>query len=548
MEYTTIYKGGIRMASVVIDDIKKHIDNGNNFLLSGGAGSGKTYTLMQVLDLIHEKNPVANIACITYTNVAVDEIKSRSPYENLRVSTIHNFLWDVIKSYQPNIKKSLAYLITLYSTDNKAGIKYDGEQTLDIAYFSDKTIEYRDYRKLEEGIVWHDDILKIAHHMFDTYPLLCNIIKDKFQYILVDEYQDTDKQVIEIFLDFFQRNKERQNVLAFFGDSMQSIYDTKGVGNITHYVTADIVKEVKKEDNYRCSEKVIELINKVRNDGIVQKAAKDNKIGNITFLYSNRDNVNIKNIKQENTIFKDWDFSNTEETKELYLTHRLIAKEFEFEEILSKYPYADDLLGDETRRNRFSNHLFKIQEIIYLYDNKRYNELINKTNFKIRKLSDKTVLKNKIEELRTGTKNTIEELIDLADKHGLIVRDDKLNDFIKENEDFYNAVKGLDKKQIEKVYHYVEGHSPYSTQHGVKGAEFENVFVILDNGRWNQYNFQYLFESTAGKESVIERTRKIFYVCCSRSKNNLVVFYHKPTSATIAKAKDWFGEENIFQT
>ena len=548
MEYTTIYKGGIRMASVVIDDIKKHIDNGNNFLLSGGAGSGKTYTLMQVLDLIHEKNPVANIACITYTNVAVDEIKSRSPYENLRVSTIHDFLWDVIKSYQPNIKKSLAYLITLYSTDNKAGIKYDGEQTLDIAYFSDKTIEYRDYRKLEEGIVWHDDILKIAHHMFDTYPLLCNIIKDKFQYILVDEYQDTDKQVIEIFLDFFQRNKERQNVLAFFGDSMQSIYDTKGVGNITHYVTADIVKEVKKEDNYRCSEKVIELINKVRNDGIVQKAAKDNKIGNITFLYSNRDNVNIKNIKQENTIFKDWDFSNTEETKELYLTHRLIAKEFEFEEILSKYPYADDLLGDETRRNRFSNHLFKIQEIIYLYDNKRYNELINKTNFKIRKLSDKTVLKNKIEELRTGTKNTIEELIDLADKHGLIVRDDKLNDFIKENGDFYNAVKGLDKKQIEKVYHYVEGHSPYSTQHGVKGAEFENVFVILDNGRWNQYNFQYLFESTAGKESVIERTRKIFYVCCSRSKNNLVVFYHKPTSATIAKAKDWFGEENIFQT
>ena len=100
------------MAGVVIDDIKKHIDNGNNFLLSGGAGSGKTYTLMQVLDLIHEKNPVANIACITYTNVAVDEIKSRSPYENLRVSTIHDFLWDVIKSYQPNIKKSLDYLIT----------------------------------------------------------------------------------------------------------------------------------------------------------------------------------------------------------------------------------------------------------------------------------------------------------------------------------------------------------------------------------------------------------------------------------------------------
>lgn len=535
------------MAGVVIDDIKKYIDDGNNFLLSGGAGSGKTYTLMQVLDLIHEKNPLANIACITYTNVAVDEIKSRSPYENLRVSTIHDFLWDVIKLYQPNIKKSLAHLIALYSTDNKAGIKYDGEETLDITYFSDKIIEYRDYRKLEEGVIWHDDILKIAHYMFDTYPLLCNIVKDKFQYILVDEYQDTDKLVIEIFLNFFQRNKERQNVLAFFGDSMQSIYDTKGVGNIKHYVITGIVKEAKKEDNYRCSEKVIELINKVRNDGIVQKAAKDNKIGNIAFLYTNNDDVNIKAIKQENLIFKDWIFSDVEETKELYLTHRLIAKEFEFEEIFNKYPYPDDLLGDETRRNKLSNHLFRIQEIIHLYDNKKYNELVNKTNFKIRKLSDKVALKDKIEELRAGTKNTIEELIDLANKHDLVTKDDKFNDFIKENEDFYNTVKGLDKKQIEKVYHYVEGNSPYSTQHGVKGAEFENVFVILDNGRWNQYNFQYLFESTRGKESIIERTRKIFYVCCSRSKNNLVVFYHKPTSATITKAKEWFGAENVFQ-
>ncbi|NOX25596.1 MAG: N-6 DNA methylase [Deltaproteobacteria bacterium] len=60
-------------------------------------------------------------------------------------------------------------------------------------------------------------------------------------------------------------------------------------------------------------------------------------------------------------------------------------------------------------------------------------------------------------------------------------------------------------------------------------AEFDNVFVILDNGRWNQYNFKYLFEKTRGEESAIERTQKMFYVCCSRAKKSLVVFYHKPT-------------------
>lgn len=70
-------------------------------------------------------------------------------------------------------------------------------------------------------------------------------------------------------------------------------------------------------------------------------------------------------------------------------------------------------------------------------------------------------------------------------------------------------------------------------------------FVILDNGRWNQYNFKYLFEATREKESVIERTQKMFYVCCSRTKKNLVVFYHKPSDAVLAKAKGWFGNGNV---
>ena len=189
------------MAGQIIDQIREHINNRNNFLLSGGAGSGKTYTLMQVLDIIREKDPIANIACITYTNVAADEIKARSPYQKLRVSTIHDFLWDVIKTYQQNLKIVLCELISEYSEDNKAGIKFEGESASNIDYFANKTIEYKDYRKLEEGVVWHDDILKIAHRMFEKYPLLCNIVKDKYPYILVDEYQDTDKNLVRRQLD-----------------------------------------------------------------------------------------------------------------------------------------------------------------------------------------------------------------------------------------------------------------------------------------------------------------------------------------------------------
>jgi DNA helicase-2/ATP-dependent DNA helicase PcrA len=47
------------------------------------------------------------------------------------------------------------------------------------------------------------------------------------------------------------------------------------------------------------------------------------------------------------------------------------------------------------------------------------------------------------------------------------------------------------------------------------------------------------------KESVVNRTRKILYVCCTRAKSNLALFYHSPSDAVVEKAKDWFGHENV---
>ena len=85
----------------------------------------------------------------------------------------------------------------------------------------------------------------------------------------------------------------------------------------------------------------------------------------------------------------------------------------------------------------------------------------------------------------------------------------------------------------------------FSTQHNIKGAEFDNVLLVLDNGNWSQYIFEYLFENRTDKESVLERTRKIFYVCCTRAKKNLIVLYHKPSDTSIEFAKTLFGAKNV---
>lgn len=77
-----------------------------------------------------------------------------------------------------------------------------------------------------------------------------------------------------------------------------------------------------------------------------------------------------------------------------------------------------------------------------------------------------------------------------------------------------------------------------------KGSEFDNVLVILDYGNWNKYNFENLFLGS-GSQSVLNRTQKIFYVCCTRSKESLAVYFHSPSDQVIAKAKEWFGDENV---
>jgi DNA helicase-2/ATP-dependent DNA helicase PcrA len=90
----------------------------------------------------------------------------------------------------------------------------------------------------------------------------------------------------------------------------------------------------------------------------------------------------------------------------------------------------------------------------------------------------------------------------------------------------------------------LEGYTPFSTQHKTKGTEFNNVLVVLNNANWNKYNFENLFLGN-GKDSVLSRTQKIFYVCCTRTKENLAVYYNNPNEKVIAKAKEWFGEKNV---
>jgi len=533
-----------------IEQIKGYINSKTNFLLSGGAGCGKTDTLKRTLEYIFS-DPILkrnNVACITFTNAAANEIKSRIENPNLHVSTIHEFLWSCIKQHQAELKLSLLTLIEEEKKKTRSGIKYDGDEELSYEYFENKSIEYREYRKLEDGIVSHNEVLKLANYMFAGYPLLCRIVKNKFPFIFIDEYQDTDKKVIGIFLDSLQANNNLPNkiTVGLFGDSMQSIY-AYGIGDINNYVQMGIVKAITKEDNYRSSTSVIDLINKLRFDTIKQKASGDNKetVGSAKFLYSTTDIDDLDQVKKHE-IFGSWDFGDSSNTKELYLTHRLIAGKAGYSQIFTEYGNADRLFGDN--KDRLMKHLFRIWELIDLYESGRYNVFIKKCNYKISKISDKKMLSDNMVSLANDQdKKTIGDLIELADRVKIFPKDDGLKSFISENSERYEAVCKIPDSESNVLYMYEQEYMPYSTQHNVKGTEFDNVLVVLDNGGWNQYNFGDLFGERPDKQNIIIRTGKIFYVCCSRAKHNLAVFFPNPSNTVLSTAKDWFGESNLLK-
>ena len=629
--------------------IMELIERGENFLLSGGAGSGKTYSLVQVIKQVIANNPTSRVACMTYTNAAVKEIEERVNHQNLNVSTIHDFLWDNIKHFQKELKQSLVELI---NDEDVNRIRLDGVDNVPANYFDDRenpvSIKYKEYLKLKDGIISHDELLIVAEYMFRKHQKLCDIVKDKYNFIFMDEYQDTNESVVKVMLEYFPRSPKKCTV-GFFGDAMQAIYDD-GVGNLDNYKGLEdgMVKEVKKVQNRRNPQKVISLANVLRFDGIVQEASEDLhapnmvdghvKEGRVLFLYS--DSNDSDRIKQFLTDTYEWDFNNANETKELNLTHNLIAgkagfptlmqiydkdqilafkkrikdyikanditidfSENTFGEVLKilqrgktgndlkkvsptstmnsfieanadLYSYAldynygklsklhvdkDQLLDDKkqsdddekkkgSKRDDLIRHLFKIQTSIDLYKSKQYNEFLRKTDYpQIRTVEDKRILRDNIESLIHVGDKTIEEVIRDAHEKRICFIDEKLERFMVDKTYVYDRVRTVKYSEFQKLYEYLEGRTPFSTQHKTKGTEFDRVLVVLDNAGWNNYNFESVFTGVARSESVKSRSQKIFYVCCTRAKEELAVFYYQPNANVISKAQEWFGEDNVIR-
>ncbi len=536
------------------------IEKKQSFILEAGAGSGKTWSLIESLKYIletHSNYLLTNdkrIVCITYTNVAKDEISERIDHNPLVFAhTIHDFLWNEVNSFQAELRN---VLLEYNENESKKPIEHLEEK------IADDRVMYSQYgRNFEKARITHDDVITFSSMIFDKYPKILGIVANKYPYIFVDEYQDTEERTVILLLDKLLNSNMGKIVIGFFGDSMQKIYN-QGIGSISNKKLETITKE----DNFRCSEKVIGLLNKIRTT-LVQKPAGKNVEGKISFYHCNNDVDNKNNVEKVIEHLKskeDWniDFS---KTKVLMLTHKGIADKLDYSnllEVYSKRPFGRDHLY-ETDELFIDLLINKIENLFLLYQEKKYGELVKLLGiegYKVNKHSDKKYLQSLMNELDTlREKETIKEVIDYVFEKRLLNKSYKISEFentinqaereeeADKDKEFYESLMDIEYQEVIKINNYIKEYTPFSTKHGVKGAEYENVLVVIDDRSWNQYNFNHVFANNRQNVNRFNRTLNLLYVCCSRTKDKLsLLALSKLDTVSIKTIESWFGQENVF--
>ncbi len=503
------------------------IEDNHNFVLQGGAGSGKTESLKRVLEYISYKYPEKKIACITHTNLAVEEIKSRVE-SDYTICTIHSFLNDIIKNYKKNIhqvigeifklkkiegtehkeyKKSYTkYASSLYTIKEKSIEKVIGKKAYESDSINlnkelnqkidelnneiDTIIKAKDFNKIKYNetrfdsfkdlTFSHDSLLKIVAILFQKFPLLSKILQDKFDFVFIDEYQDTHKNIIDVFIN--KSTNDSKTTIGLFGDSMQGIYDD-GIGDVNEYIKNGLLKKIEKEDNYRCSKQVVDFINKLRNDGLKQEVAfktndgieelLNDRQGIVKLYYSiykgERTAGGTPKNKEEyltklNLLIKEVESKNTE-YKKLMLTNKSISEKVGFENLYDIFNDRYTDVKEEIEKDLNRLQLLDLAELSKAFNSKDYNFVIKelkKANFKITTVKDKNKV-SKILDKITNSKQGAIEVLKLALESKLIQKSESYSSYINrkdvflkeiKEDKFYNAFKAhfeSDKKTFVKM-------------------------------------------------------------------------------------------------
>ncbi len=518
------------------------LEKSKNFRVEAGAGSGKTYSLNKVIEWIQENRGVyfnrkrQNVICITYTNAAVDVISDRLNDKSFILpSTIHSFAWNAIKQYQN-------FLISIVKSD-KAYHPKEGaiEDIIEIQYTLGH--KYIDNKVL---YLYHGDVITLFAKLLDNKKFR-NVFSNKYPLILIDEYQDSFEIIISKFIQYFISENQGPQ-FGFFGDSWQTIYQSnKACGLIEH----DNIFEIKKGSNFRSAPKIVNLLNEIRPD-LPQISAIDNFQGEVVVVTCNdysgmrRDDRNFKGelpdkelqkrLNELNSMIKKHLMSENETIKTLMITHKVLASQQGYEKLLS---ILDDKLKDKDDPLLlfFMNTVEPILKALQSSDMPLLFETLGVKRYPITKKSQKKQWKTLQNDLITAQGKLAIDVLKTVIQSNLVPIPKQIDDiyslYSKKPDSAYgnttvNDYLNIEYSQFLAAIGFIYPETEFSTEHGVKGEEYDNVIFAITKG-WNQYQFDVYapmikYGVPKDKEDSFIRNRNLFYVCCSRPKKRLFIF------------------------
>lgn len=557
-----------------LEEVYACLDKGESFRLEAGAGAGKTYSLVEALRYLVERHRHTmsrrnqKIACITYTNVAKEEIEARTDRSPLILCvTNHAFCWSLISGFQRQLRELIAQMPVWQERIHAAG------------GLGDRAVEYSlGHRSVREQRIslHHDDVLPLTIKLMENMKFR-KLVADRYPIILIDEYQDTDANWVEAIKAHFL-GKPGAPLFGFFGDHWQKIYGN-GCGKLEH----PAVREIGKGANFRSVSAVVESLNRMRPE--LPQLVEDPKApGEVKIFLTNNwlgqrqagahwggdlpSEVGHEVLgRVQAMLAKDgWDFS-ARKTKVLMLTHRVLAAEQGYASLPTVFRYNEAFTAKE--HPYIAYFVDVLEPACDAYSSRKFGvmfEALGSSLPLIRSSADKVRWAEAMDSLMTlREEGTVGDVID----HLRMKRRPRLPDAIEEREreltafdlnkgePLSDALKEVERlrsvsySEIKALRAYHSGFSPFETKHGVKGAEFENVLVVVGRG-WNRYNFGEMLdlagqqEIPPAKQDSFQRNRNLFYVACSRPKRRLALLFTQVlTPAAIGTLGRWFGAETV---
>ncbi len=601
-------------------------------LVIAGAGSGKTKVLThKVAYLMHEKGVKPwNILAITFTNKAANEMKERveklvgEVAKDMWIGTFHSICVRILRRYIDRIGFTSSFII-FDTSDQRTLVKQCLKQlNIDDKLFTDRSVlseisnaknemlepdmyavrtngEFRkqtiaEIYKLyqsklrENNAIDFDDIINYTIKILSENPDVLEYYSDKFKYILVDEYQDTNKAQFTLV----SMLAARYGNITVVGDNDQGIYSFRGA-DITNILNFEKdfpgTKIIKLEQNYRCTQNILDAANSVIKNNETKYEKKlwtENGKGNSLNIYRGTDEYDEANyiVEQINRLRRE-EYLTYQDFAVLY---RMNSQSRSIEDILRREDIPYRIIGGLKfyERKEIKDIIAYLRLIQNTADNLSLTRIINEPKRGIGRTS-----LEKVEMLAAQNGVSMYEVIKRADEFGLArvflnsrefvsqieelrnLKDDvsitelikdtlKKTGYIKALEDentaeaetrlenldeFLTVAMEFEEEMAENsLEEFLEGITlstdldnasdeedqvTLMTLHSAKGLEFPAVFLVgMEEGVFPGYK-------SIGEPKELEEERRLAYVGITRAKQNLFI--------TCARQRTIFGSTSCNQ-